>query len=167
MADDTSPSSPTGHITIPTTKNNNNTHGQDPQAMTPNAKRRLGLFPRSNSQKLLQKPTQRRWHTNRNTNTSNSKLAEQQQHQEEDEEGQATDDFPFDPTRLVVRLSLSGARHLASSDVSRGREGAKGRNVQIIYRRCFLFTLGYRSEPICDSQLCRTKGKDTCDQANL
>lgn len=79
---------------------------QDHQDLTPNTRRRLGLFPRTNSQKWLHKShltTQRhrRWH---------KRSAEPG--------GLTHDDFPFDPTKLVIRFTLSGAKQLTLNEVS-------------------------------------------------
>ncbi|KAI8333672.1 phosphatidylserine decarboxylase-domain-containing protein [Chlamydoabsidia padenii] len=103
MAEDIPPTS-SGGINIPTNNNkpvsSADMNASDPQNMTPNSRRRLGLFPRTNSQKWLHKPhlaqRQKLWH---------KRLGQQE-----------NDDLPTDPARLVVRLTLSGARHLVLND---------------------------------------------------
>ncbi|CAO3592738.1 unnamed protein product [Absidia cylindrospora] len=81
-------------------------NAQDHQDLTPNSKRRLGLFPRTNSQKWLQKShltqRQKRWQ---------KRCAEHARLQ-----GNSSDEFPMDPAKLVIRLTLSGARQLALNE---------------------------------------------------
>ncbi|KAI8342591.1 phosphatidylserine decarboxylase-domain-containing protein [Chlamydoabsidia padenii] len=105
MTDEVALSSPS-HIDIPTNplKTTNDAIPQDHQDLTPNTRRRLGLFPRTSSQKWLQKShltTQRhkRW-----------------QKRSIDSAGSNNDDFPIDPTKLIIRFTLSGARRLTINE---------------------------------------------------